>query len=168
MCPRLFRLQPEDINRLRFLSCDVSSFVCSGCNLKIFNNQEFAALLAQSVNQGFESVYQLTRMCTIRMSFVKGWGAEYRWVHLHQRHLRSGLAGLPPKWLKWDQSGTFSHQISEHIGARRHNVLKSDLKSRICPICDHLTHFGAKLDIPVPFNRSTWKYITQLRPKVKM
>ncbi len=36
------------------------------------NNQEFAQLLAQSVNHGFEAVYELTKMCNHPHELCKG------------------------------------------------------------------------------------------------
>lgn len=42
----------------------------AGCSLRIFNNQQFATLLTESVNSGYEAVFELTKMCTIRYNLL--------------------------------------------------------------------------------------------------
>uniref|UniRef100_F1KYS3 Mothers against decapentaplegic 2 n=2 Tax=Ascaris suum TaxID=6253 RepID=F1KYS3_ASCSU len=63
-----------------------------GHTMQIFDNKSFEALLEQTASQGFHAVYSLQRMCHMRISFVKGWGEQYKrqtitstpcWVEIH-------------------------------------------------------------------------------------
>ena len=48
-----------------------------GSSLRVFSNVLFAQLLHDAIQMGYDSVYELAKMCVIRLSFVKGWGADY-------------------------------------------------------------------------------------------
>ncbi|XP_058790639.1 mothers against decapentaplegic homolog 5-like [Phymastichus coffea] len=74
--------------------------VHSGMTLKIFDTQMFGEILNKVVEHGFSAVYDLVKLCTIRLSFVKGWGADYHredvtatpcWIEI--------LLNGPLKWL---------------------------------------------------------------------
>lgn len=49
-----------------------------GCSARVFSTHEFGKLLHAAVAEGFEAVYKLTSRCVIKVSFVKGWGKNYK------------------------------------------------------------------------------------------
>ena len=67
----------------------------------VYDGCKFSEILAHCVKLGFKHVHELTKMCQIKISFVKGWGSSeyYRqeiistpcWVEIN-------LSG-PLKWL---------------------------------------------------------------------
>jgi len=60
--------------------------------VKIFDGTLLAIWVYQSIPHGFKQVLELTNMCTIQLSFVKGWGGNYPrqsvtatpcWIEIH-------------------------------------------------------------------------------------
>jgi len=47
------------------------------CELEVFKFEVFRKYL-NAINRDYRQLHEMTKMCSIRVSFVKGWGADYR------------------------------------------------------------------------------------------
>lgn len=112
-------VQSRLFNSQKNLQLNTVCKILPGCSLMIFNNSDFAALIAKAVSQGgYDAVFDLTKMCTIRMSFVKGWGAEYHrqditstpcWVEIH---LQGALQWLDRVLVEMDSPANMVSSVS--------------------------------------------------------
>lgn len=50
----------------------------SGGSMKVFDMRQFSEKLSQAAKRRYIDVHCLSRLCTIRLSFSKGWGEQYR------------------------------------------------------------------------------------------
>jgi hypothetical protein len=70
-------VQSRNCNQERGFQLDTVCKLPSNVSLRIFQEKLFADLLSDAMNQGYDAVYELSYMCVIRVSFVKGWGNNY-------------------------------------------------------------------------------------------
>ncbi|MCL4154485.1 UNVERIFIED_CONTAM: hypothetical protein GTU68_001689 [Idotea baltica] len=71
-------IQSGGFNLMNNLNPNTIIKLNAGNSVKLFNEQIFADCLASNVYRGFDAVYEMIKLCIIRLSFVKGWGAVYR------------------------------------------------------------------------------------------
>jgi len=85
-------IQSKNANRSNGFNESTVVKISKGMSLIIFDGRAFANQLEQAVQHGYEHTYGIQKYCTIRMSFCKGWGADYHrqdvtstpcWVEIH-------------------------------------------------------------------------------------
>jgi len=70
-------VQSRNCNQEKKFHVDTVCKVFPGYSLKVFQFRLFAELLKESVDYGYDAVYDLVNMCVVKVSFVKGWGSQY-------------------------------------------------------------------------------------------
>lgn len=71
-------VKSNQVIELCFLGYGHSRIVSSAdVRYQIFDSDDFTEVLRAAISEGYEAVFNLTKMCIIRMSLVKGWGEAY-------------------------------------------------------------------------------------------
>uniref|UniRef100_A0AC35UA34 Mothers against decapentaplegic homolog n=1 Tax=Rhabditophanes sp. KR3021 TaxID=114890 RepID=A0AC35UA34_9BILA len=70
-------VQSRNSNYKMNLKPNVACRIPPGGNMEIFNTNLFLEMLNRAKFDGFNPLYDLQKMCYIRMSFAKGWGESY-------------------------------------------------------------------------------------------
>jgi hypothetical protein len=67
----------KSLNCASYWPADTVNELPNKCCMSVFNEAAFFQQINRAAKEGYEAVQKLTEMCFIRLSFVKGWGAEY-------------------------------------------------------------------------------------------
>ena len=85
-------IQSKNANRSNGFNESTVVKISTGMSLIIFDGVKFSNQLNEAIRYGYEHTYGIQKYCTIRMSFCKGWGADYHrqdvtstpcWVEIH-------------------------------------------------------------------------------------
>lgn len=70
-------IQSRNLNTYHGFHPNTVCKLTPGGSLRVFSNMQFAQILNNTISYGYDAVYELSKMCIIKVSFVKGWGADY-------------------------------------------------------------------------------------------
>lgn len=95
-----------------------------------FTYQLLSQVVEREKQRGYNNVYELTKMCFIRISFVKGWGPDY-----HRQDVTS-----TPCWMEMQLHGPLA--VSDILPVYYFSPMRSGEE------CTRKLYFGLKLQAP--------------------
>ena len=96
-------IQSRNTNHEKNYDINTVLKIFPGYSLKVFQSKLFAELLRESVDDGYDAVYELANMCLIKVSFVKGWGKGSSQAVYYNRQEVSAC----PCWIEIRLNGAF-------------------------------------------------------------